>query len=74
MELATYHFQVKHIPGKETGAADGLSRSDHLHPPPTQEELEEEDEYVAALGYVGETKRTEEVELNNSTIKKALQP
>ena len=71
MELATYHFQVKHVPRKETGAADGLSRSDHLHPPPTQEELEEEDEYVAALGYVGEAKGTKEVELNNSMIKRA---
>ena len=56
-ELATYNFIVKHVPGKETGAADGLSRSDHLHLSPTQEEVDEEEEYIAAMGYVGETHR-----------------
>ena len=70
-ELATYNFIVKHVPGKETGAADGLSRSDHLHPSPTQAEVDEEEEYIAAMGYVGETPETERVDLNKVTIKKA---
>ena len=70
MELSTYHFKVKHVPGKQTGAADGLSRSDHL-PPPTQDELDEEKEYVAAIGFVGEKKNMNEVDLNRATIKEA---
>ena len=50
MELASYNFTVQHVPGKKTGAADGLSRSSHL-PPPTQEEINEEEELIANIMY-----------------------
>ena len=48
MELASYEFTVQHVPGKKTGAAEGLSRSSHL-PPPTQEEINEEEELIAKI-------------------------
>jgi hypothetical protein len=51
------------VPGKDTGAADGLSRSSHLRQP-TQEEIEEAEEYV---GYVGDN----EVQLNRAHIVEA---
>ena len=44
-ELESYDFEVVHVAGKSTGAADGLSRSSHL-PDPTAEEIEEAEEYV----------------------------
>ena len=44
-ELESYDFEVVHVAGKSTGAADGLSRSSHL-PEPTEEEAKEGDEYV----------------------------
>ena len=44
-ELESYDFEVVHVAGKSTGAADGLSRSSHL-PEPTAEEIEEAEEYV----------------------------
>ena len=43
MELATYNFIIQHVSGKKTGAADGLSRSEHL-PEPTIEEVNEQEE------------------------------
>ena len=48
MELTSYNFTVQHVPGKKTGTADGLSRSSHL-PPPTQEEINEEEELIANI-------------------------
>ena len=44
-ELESYDFEVVHVAGKNTGAADGLSRSSHL-PEPTEEEVAEAEEYV----------------------------
>ena len=44
-ELESYDFEVVHVAGKKTGAADGLSRSSHL-PEPTAEEEAEADEFV----------------------------
>ena len=44
-ELESYDFEVVHVAGKSTGAADGLSRSSHL-PEPTEEEVAEAEEYV----------------------------
>ena len=55
MELASYNFTVQHVPGKKTGAADGLSRSSHL-PPPTQEEINEEEELIANIMYTRDGK------------------
>ena len=48
-ELSSYEFEIHHVPGKSTGAADGLSRSDHL-PDPTPEEEAESLEYVGHIG------------------------
>ena len=48
MELQSFNFTVQHVPGKKTGAADGLSRSSHL-PPPTQDEINEEEELIANI-------------------------
>ena len=48
-ELSSYEFEIHHVPGKSTGAADGLSRSDHL-PDPTPEEEAESLEYVGHMG------------------------
>ena len=62
-ELSTYHFTVCHVPGKDTGAADGLSRSTHLRQP-TAEEIAEAEEYI---GYVGEN----EVQLDRAHIVEA---
>ena len=44
-ELESYDFEVVHVAGKSTGAADGLSRSSHL-PEPTAEEAAEGEEFV----------------------------
>ena len=44
-ELESYDFEVVHVAGKKTGAADGLSRSSHL-PEPTAEEEAEAEEFV----------------------------
>ena len=44
-ELESYDFEVVHVAGKSTGAADGLSRSSHL-PEPTAEEVAEAEEFV----------------------------
>ena len=44
-ELESYDYEIIHVAGKKTGAADGLSRSSHL-PEPTPEEVAEADEYV----------------------------
>ena len=67
MELATYNFTVQHVPGKKTGAADGLSRSDHL-PPPTQDEIDEEEEFVANI--TADPKVKKGVTMNWANIKK----
>merc|ERR1712082_337350 len=48
-ELSSYEFQIHHVPGRSTGAADGLSRSDHL-PHPTPEEEAESSEFVGHIG------------------------
>ena len=47
-ELESYDFMVDHMAGKSTGAADGLSRSNHLRDP-TPEEVAEAEEYVGRL-------------------------
>ena len=44
-ELESYDFEVIHVAGKSTTAADGLSRSSHL-PEPTEEEKAEAEEFV----------------------------
>lgn len=44
-ELATYEFEVRYKPGKQIGAADGLSRSPHMRDP-TPEEIQESEEFV----------------------------
>ena len=44
-ELASFDFEVQHVPGKETAAADALSRSKHLRDP-TEEEIQEVEEYI----------------------------
>ena len=48
-ELSSYEFEIHHVPGKSTGAADGLSRSEHL-PDPTPEEEAESVEFVGHVG------------------------
>ena len=44
-ELASYKFEILHVPGKDTAAADALSRSNHLRDP-TTEEVQEVEEYI----------------------------
>ena len=51
-ELESYDFEVRHVAGKDTGAADGLSRSTHLRDP-TPEEVAESEEYVGHVGAIG---------------------
>ena len=69
MELASYEFTVQHVPGKKTGAADGLSRSSHL-PPPTQEEINEEEELIANIMNSTDSKG-KKATINWESIKKA---
>ena len=45
MEFQSYNFIEQHVPGKKTGAADGLSQSDRL-PPPTQDEINVGEELI----------------------------
>ena len=47
-ELATYDFEIRYKPGKQVGAADGLSRSPHMEDP-TTEEVAESEEFVGHL-------------------------
>ena len=47
-ELATYDFEIRYKPGKQVGAADGLSRSPHMEDP-TLEEVAESEEFVGHL-------------------------
>ena len=47
-ELATYEFEIRYKPGKQVGAADGLSRSPHMEDP-TSEEVAESEEFVGHL-------------------------
>ena len=53
-ELESYDFEVIHVAGKKTGAADGLSRSTHL-PEPTEEEIAEGEEFVFRIPDQGES-------------------
>ena len=66
-ELSSYEFEIHHVPGKSTGAADGLSRSDHL-PDPTPEEEAESLEYV---GHIGDN-LVDEVAMPDESILEAL--
>ena len=66
-ELSSYEFEIHHVPGKSTGAADGLSRSSHL-PDPTPEEEAESLEFV---GHVGDL-RADEVLMPDEGILEAV--
>ena len=60
---------VQHVPGKKTSTADGLSQSSHL-PPPTQEEINEEEELIANIMSSTDSKG-KKVTMNWENIKRA---
>jgi deoxyuridine 5'-triphosphate nucleotidohydrolase len=69
-ELESYDFEVRHVAGKDTGAADGLSRSTHLRDP-TPEEVAESEEYVGHVGAMGDPNDPEAVQMNRVSIREA---
>ena len=69
-ELASFDFEVQHVPGKETAAADALSRSKHLRDP-TEEEIQEVEEYIRQVKNIED--ELEDIQLNNATILRAQQ-
>ena len=70
IELQGYEFDIEHIPGKKTTAADGLSRSSHMDEP-TKEEMEEDDECIAAINPAWNSKDINDVHLDRDIIKRA---
>ena len=66
-ELESYDYEIVHVAGKKTGAADGLSRSTHL-PDPTKEEEEEAEEFVFRTD---EAEEANLVKLDRGTLKEA---
>ena len=56
------------MPGKETVAADALSRSSHLRDP-TKEEVQEVEEYIHFINNIEE--ELEDIQLNNQNILQA---
>ena len=67
-ELASFNFTIQHIPGKETTATDALSRSTHMTEP-TEEEVQEVEEYVRSIDPVEED--LEDIQLNHENLLRA---
>ena len=67
-ELESYDFEIRHVPGKETGAADGISRSPQILRDPTPEEVIESEEYIGRIGDPDESP-LDAVELNRQSIR-----
>ena len=67
-ELESYDFEIGHVLGKGTGAADGISRSPQILWDPTPEEVTESEEYIGRIGDL-DNSPLDAVELNRQSIR-----